>query len=327
MTADVAKSLIGKGVLNLKFTYAITPAPITYNVSFTVNDPSGGSVNPSDTFTVNSGASYKLSASDNSLTFTDGTTTKIIEVKESSGHKFTKWTQNDNPVEAGTSVIITESSVFKAFFDALKELKINGVAKDADGFPMANAAVDIYDEEGNLVTSGTTDSNGNYSLTIPEKYNDMLQAIVKVHSGNNISQDIVISSPGQQQSPITVEEVAVVEPSVNVNGVLLDDKGNVVAGAKVTLTNTYADNNGNLITESFTGYTDENGKYSIVVKANKDYAGTFDKYEAPEIHTTMPGRINVKESDIKVQDTKASATTSTVTFNLEEGSVTNIPEG
>lgn len=327
MTAEVAKSLIGKGVLNLKFTYAITPAPITYNISFDVNDPAAGSVSPSDAFTVNSGSSYKYSDSDNSLTFTDGTNTKIIEVKESSGYNFTKWTVNDNPVEAGSSVIITESSVFKAFFDASKEVKVNGVAKDADGTPIANADVKIYDEDGNLIASGKTDSNGNYSVTLPDDSLDINQAIIKVQSGNNISQDVIINKPGQQPSPIIVDEPAVVETGVDVSGILLDAKGQPVAGANVTFTSTYTDNNGNIIIETFSGVTGDDGKYTVKVKANKSYSGSFDKYENPEIHTTTPKPFPVLDEDKTIEEIKASSTTSTVTFDPGEGSVKSVPEG
>ena len=228
----------------------------------------------------------------------------------------------DYPVE------ITANSTFKVFFTAIEPevTTLNGVAQDIDGLPVAKAAVNMFDEEGNLVDSKTTDNQGNYTLAIPDTFSDIEKAIIQVKDGNNVAHDIIIYKPLEKPSPILVE-AANLEPGAYVEGVLKDNSGAPISDALVTLSFMYVNEEGKIITEEFSGYTDENGKYKILVKQGHEYLLSFNKTDDPEVHTTYNKPVVVEDADQKLSDTQVTTTTSVVTFDLGEGSVDQVPDG
>lgn len=200
-------------------------------------------------------------------------------------------------------------------------IKITGVALDADGLPMANATVTLYDEAGNAIATATTDVNGNYTLTLPDDMTSLDKGRIKVKTADGISQDIVVENVTQDT---TLTEKARVEPSTTISGQVLDEDGNPVAGAEVTYTTVVTYPDGTSHVETFTGITDENGNYEIDVKQDNYYIETVDKNTEPQIHTS--DEIAVEKTPIE-NDIDVSKTLYTVTVNLGSGSAKIVPDG
>lgn len=202
-----------------------------------------------------------------------------------------------------------------------EQIEIKGVAVDADGLPIANATVTIYDEAGNAIATATTDASGNYTLTLPEDMSKLDKGVIKVKTSGGVSQDIIVENITQDT---TLTEKSTVEPSTTISGTITDDDGNPVAGVEVTYTTVVTYPDGTTKVETFTGITDPNGKYTIDVKQDHNYIENVDKKTEPQIHTS--DKIEVEKTPIS-NDIEVTETLYTVTVNLGNGSVLYVPEG
>lgn len=201
------------------------------------------------------------------------------------------------------------------------KVKVNGVAVDADGKPVAGAAVNFYDKEGNLITMAQTDSQGAYTLEVPESFIPLDKGIIKVSTGTGISQDIVVKN---LTDDVTLTDKSVVEPSTKVSGQIKDPDGNPIPKAQVTYSTMVKGPDGSYHLEEFKTVTGDDGKYNVYVKQDHDYLVYIDKDSEPELHTST--EVKVEKTPV-TEDITVDETLLNVKVDLEGGSVKTVPEG
>jgi len=171
-----------------------------------------------------------------------------------------------------------ESVSTKTGLNVNKELSLNlkpattaqGIVKNQDGTPAANAFIKVYDENGNLIYETKTDENGFYQLVlekdktyniVAEKGDFMGNAIVKTDKDYDTMSNTDI----------------LLKPKTEVFGKIKDQNGKNAAGVEVKL----FDENGNLLAVTT---TDKDGNYKFALVKDKNYQIVASKgeYEGDE---------------------------------------------
>ncbi len=149
-------------------------------------------------------------------------------------------------------------------------LTAQGIVKNEDGSPAGNVHIELKDEDGNVVYSGKTDKDGYYQFPLEEDQTYTALARDGMLSGEETF------TTNEDYDPLEDTDI-VLAPGTFVEGVVLDEDGNPVAGAEVKL----YDDEGNLLA---TTTTDENGEYHFDLENDKNYqiVATTDGFEAVE---------------------------------------------
>lgn len=170
----------------------------------------------------------------------------------------------------------------------LDGLFVQGIVKDINGNPVANALVKIYDENGNEVAQVRTDENGKYILEVD----------------NNGSYQVVATIPGYgDKELVKIDEnwdnysilEMTLEPMLTAQGVVKNEDGTNAANVDIELW----DDQGNLI---FKGKTDENGYYQFPLDENKTYTAkaTDGVLTGEKIFTTNSEFDTMENRDIQL---------------------------
>lgn len=136
-------------------------------------------------------------------------------------------------------------------------LTVQGVVKNEDGSIAANVDIELRNADEEIIFKGKTDENGYYQFPLEEDHTYTAYA----SDGNLSGEDTFTTDENydpEEDTDIVLTSGAFVE------GVVLDEKGNPLAGAEVKL----FDDEGNLIS---TTMTDENGEYHFNLKNDENY--------------------------------------------------------
>lgn len=149
-------------------------------------------------------------------------------------------------------------------------LTAQGIVKNEDGSPAANVDIELRDESGNIIYKGKTDENGYYQFPLDENLTYTAFASDGTLSGEETF------TTDENYDPLNDTDI-VLTSGTFVEGIVLDEDGNPVAGAEVKL----YDDAGTLISSTV---TDENGEYHFDLKNDENYqiVATTEGFEAVE---------------------------------------------
>ena len=136
-----------------------------------------------------------------------------------------------------------------AFRLKLDGIFVQGIVKDLDGNPIANALVKIYDENGNEVAQVRTDENGKYIIELDDKGDYQVVATIPGFGDKEL---IKIDENWDNHKLLEM----VLEPTMTAQGVVKNEDGSNAGVVDVLL----KDDKGNII---YTGKTDEIGYYQF----------------------------------------------------------------
>jgi outer membrane protein OmpA-like peptidoglycan-associated protein/protocatechuate 3,4-dioxygenase beta subunit len=136
-------------------------------------------------------------------------------------------------------------------------LTAQGIVKNEDGTPAGKVDIELTDEDGNVIYKGRTDENGYYQFPLEEDQTYTALAEDGMRSGQETF------TTDKDYDPLEDTDI-VLKSGTYVEGIVLDEDGNVVEGAVVKL----FDDEGNLIA---TTTTDENGEYHFDLGLNENY--------------------------------------------------------
>ncbi len=164
---------------------------------------------------------------------------------------------------------------------------VQGIVKDLEGNPVANALIKIYDENGNEIAQTKTDENGKYILELEEEGNYSVIATVPGYGDKEL---VSIDEDWDNQKVLEM----ILEPTNTAQGTVKNEDGSVVANAQIAL----ADEEGNVI---FKGLTDEDGYYQFpLFEDNKKYVATATDgtKRGSETFTTDENYNSLEDKDI-----------------------------
>lgn len=163
-------------------------------------------------------------------------------------------TNDDYNTAASTDIQLKPSGTF-----------VEGTIRNEDGSPAAGVLVKLYDEDGNVVATTTTDENGNYHFDLEENKNYQILAETDGYSGleNIFTGDNWDSS---QRLDITLKPSG--KPT---SGIVTDNRNdNPLEGVKVTLIDLKTE-------KKLVVYSDADGKFNITLSPNSNYTLKLEK--------------------------------------------------
>ena len=179
----------------------------------------------------------------------------------------------------------------------------------------------IFNNEGNLITSGLTDENGNYKIKIDADQSGYAKVIKEDSTTGKafVSKDVSFDKDSKN-----IDD-CVISPAVKASGTITDNNGDPVEGVNVTFT--YENEKGEI--ESFKTFTDENGKYSLYIKKGTQQSPLnyrYNFYQKDVVNHS--GFVSVDDSDtIEISyQSKGEFINITVDFGEAVPSQDTIPE-
>ena len=160
-----------------------------------------------------------------------------------------------NDVIADIALPAGEDSVDNDFGELLPpELSsIAGTVEVDDGTPIEGVTIELFDENGDFVTSTTTDEFGNYVFAdLPTGEYDVVQ--LQPDGYGNVTPNVILDIAVDGDD---ISDVDFVETTASLAGSVLTDEGDAIEGVTITLTGT--DINGDPVSETTT--TDDFGNY------------------------------------------------------------------
>ena len=241
---------------------------------------------------------------------TDGTAT-ITTVFNDSGRKdvTVKFTSEDTYADSTsdyTVVAIIDEATTNLTVDPIDEIEVGkptnvtGKVTDEEGNPLAGVPVSV--KVGDKVVNGTTGDDGKFSIPVtPEDANvDEVTVSVPANEGYAPAEETIPVDVEKQDANITVDPVNKLEAGKEtpVTGKVTDENGNPVANAPVTV---------KVGDQTYTGTTDDDGKFSIPV--------------TPEKSGNTPVDVSVGETD----NTKPANKTTTANVGKQDANLTVDP--
>ena len=241
---------------------------------------------------------------------TDGTAT-ITTVFNDSGRKdvTVKFTSEDTYADSTsdyTVVAIIDEATTNLTVDPIDEIEVGkptnvtGKVTDEEGNPLAGVPVSV--KVGDQVVNGTTGDDGKFSIPVtPEDANvDEVTVSVPAKDGYAPAEETIPVDVEKQDANITVDPVNKLEAGKEtpVTGKVTDENGKPVANAPVTV---------KVGDQTYTGTTDDEGKFSIPV--------------TPEKSGNTPVDVSVGETD----NTKPANKTTTANVGKQDANLTVDP--
>ncbi|CAG5077699.1 carboxypeptidase regulatory-like domain-containing protein [Parvicella tangerina] len=134
---------------------------------------------------------------------------------------------------------------------------VQGVVKDINGDPVANALVKIYDDEGNEVAQVKTDESGRYIMELEEEGS---YEVVATIPGYGDKEQVTIDDDWDNYTEVEMN----LEPMLTAQGIVRNEDGSPAGNVEVTL----KDDAGNII---YSGKTDEDGYYQFPLEEDRTY--------------------------------------------------------
>nr|WP_245332936.1 carboxypeptidase regulatory-like domain-containing protein [Halarchaeum solikamskense] len=231
--------------------------PTTYTVDGTVTDSSGNAIEGASVTITNSSGSEvgtTTTASDGTYSIS-GIQSGTDYTVEASASGYTSSTQTVD-VSSATTVDLSLSTASYSY---------SATVEDASGTAIGGATVELLDNSGNVVSSGTTASDGTISLSAPS---GTYEVEVSADGYDSASGSADLSTSGDSGTFSLSESTYVLD------GTVTDSAGTAIENASVTL----LDSSGNTVKEvstasdgtySFSGV--KSGDYTVEVAAS-DYA-------------------------------------------------------
>jgi protocatechuate 3,4-dioxygenase beta subunit len=253
---------------------------------------------------------------------TDGTAT-ITTVFNDSGRKdvTVKFTSEDTYADSTsdyTVVAIIDEATTNLTVDPIDEIEVGkptnvtGKVTDEEGNPLAGVPVSV--KVGDKVVNGTTGDDGKFSIPVtPEDANvDEVTVSVPANEGYAPAEETIPVDVEKQDANITVDPVNKLEAGKEtpVTGKVTDENGNPVANAPVTV---------KVGDQTYTGTTDDDGKFSIPVTPEKSGNTPVD-VSVGETDNTKPAN---KTTTANVGKQDANLTVDSIK-NAEAGKPTNV---
>lgn len=212
------------------------------------------------------------------------------------------------PLKEGNHAIIATGSQtpdgsipgFKFVVDTTPPTAPSGLTPSADGTQLSGKAepgslITIKDADGNVIGTGTTGSNGSFTITLSPAQitGEQLTVTARDSAGNTSPEGNVLSV---DKTPPTAPE----ELIINATGSVLT--GEAEPGSKITV----KDSAGNTIAS---GVTDSNGNFSITLNPPLTHGEKLTATATDAANnTSAPGSITAPNFDVSNQPTILSAT-------------------
>ena len=241
---------------------------------------------------------------------TDGTATIKTKFNDSGRKNVTVKFTSEDTYEASSSdytvVAIIDEATTNLTVDPIDDIEVGkptnvtGKVTDEEGNPIAGVPVSV--KVGDQVVNGTTDEDGKFSIPVtPEDANvDEVTVSVPAKDGYAPAEETVPVDIEKQDANLTVDPIDDLEAGKEtpVTGTVTDDNGEPVANAPVTV---------KVGDKTYTGTTDEDGKFSIPV--------------TPEESGETPVEVSVGETD----KTKPANKTTTANVDKQDANLTVDP--
>jgi len=142
---------------------------------------------------------------------------------------------------------------------------VQGIIRDKDGNPVAGATVKLYDNDGNLIATTTTDENGMYKFVLDQNEN---YQIVATTDGWEGVENIFTGENWDSSKLLDIQLKPAGKPTT---GLITDNKtGEGIDRVKVTLINKTTE-------KKITVFSDANGKFDLALSPNTAYTMKFEK--------------------------------------------------
>ena len=142
---------------------------------------------------------------------------------------------------------------------------VSGIILDNNGNPVEGATVKLYDDDGNLIATVTTGTDGKYQFILDRDENyqivasiDGFEGVANIFTGDNWNEDHIV-------------QINLMPTGTPTKGLVSDNKdGKGIEGVKVTLIDNESDSKIIL-------FTDNNGLFDLALSPNRSYTLNLDK--------------------------------------------------
>lgn len=218
----------------------------------------------------------------------------------------------------GTAHVVTDDN-----WDTLKQTDIQlgpktlvqGVVRDQDGNPVSGAVVKLYDDQGNLIATTTTDADGKYGFVLNDDENyqiiastDGWQGVENIYTGDNWDNDRMLDI---QLKPAGRPTTGLVTDNTNGKG---------IEKVKVTLVD-------NETEKKIVVYTDQEGVFDLALSPNTSYTlnlekdGYYPKSITIKAGTELPDHIDLNKDHNLGMD-YAGYTVDKIYFDYDKSTLT-----